>query len=335
MEQARVSAIITAFNGEPFIAAAIESVLGQTRPVDEIVVVDDGSTDGTAAIVERYRSRGVRLVCQENRGISEARNRGIAETTGNLIAFLDCDDLWVPEKSERQIQHLLDKPEVGLITCDPWWWDIQTNQCEVRPLRPGNTQSAIRRKLAIRNYLGNASGIVVRRSALDAVGVFDPAEIYAEDWEMWRRIASRFDVSIVRSPLMVYRANPYSLTHQRLGERPDGYYALARRAIRSEKALWRPLLLLHALAWREYFKTIYARDQNRRWQYVLHALASFLCWPIEETSGKLRLIARALLGERIFTVYKSLARPTPPRAPVFSLKGSASGSTEGHPPGWR
>src|SRR6266851_2397170 len=284
MEQPRVSAIITAFNGEAFIAPAIESVLGQTRPVDEIVVVDDGSTDGTAAIVERYRSQGVRLVRQENRGCSEARNRGIAETTGSLIAFLDCDDLWVSEKTERQIEHLLGHPEVGLVTCDPWWWDAEANQLAVRPLRPGNTQGAIRRRLAIRNYLGNPSAVMVRRSALEVVGVFDPAEIYAEDWEMWRRIASRFEVAIVRAPLMVYRA------------------------IRSEKAIWRPLLLLHALAWREYFKSIYARDQNRRWSYLLHALASFLCWPIEETSGKLRLIARALLGERFFTTYKLLAR---------------------------
>ncbi len=308
MEQPRVSAIITAFNGEAFIAPAIESVLGQTRPVDEIVVVDDGSTDRTAAIVERYRSQGVRLVRQENRGCSEARNRGIAETTGSLIAFLDCDDLWVSEKTERQMEHLLGHPEVGLVTCDPWWWDAEANQLAVRPLRPGNTQGAIRRRLAIRNYLGNPSAVMVRRSALEVVGVFDPAEIYAEDWEMWRRIASRFEVAIVRAPLMVYRANPYSLTHRQGAERPDGYYALACRAIRSEKAIWRPLLLLHALAWREYFKSIYARDQNRRWSYLLHALASFLCWPIEETSGKLRLIARALLGERFFTTYKLLAR---------------------------
>src|SRR5260370_27491420 len=121
MEQRRVSAIITAFNGEAFIAAAIESVLGQTRPADEIVVVDDGSTDDTAAIVERFHSRGVRLVRQENRGPSEARNRGIAETTGNLIAFLDCDDLWVPAKTERQIEHLLDHPAVGPLTSDPAW----------------------------------------------------------------------------------------------------------------------------------------------------------------------------------------------------------------------
>jgi len=319
MEQARVSAIVTAFNGEPFIAAAIESVLGQTRPLDEIVVVDDGSTDRTPAIVERYRSRGVRLVRQENRGSSEARNRGIAETRGSLIAFLDCDDLWAPEKTEQQAQQLIDHPEVGLVTCDTWWWDAQADQLEVRPLRCGATQSAIRRRLAVRNYLGNPSGVMVRRSAVEMVGVFDPAEIHAEDWELWRRIASRFKVSILRSPLMVYRANPYSLTRRQGDERPDGYYALARRAIRSESLLWRPLLVLHALSWREYSKTVYARDRDKRWQYLFHALASFLCWPIEETSGKLRLVARALLGERIFTAYKHHARigPPPPRRRHF------------------
>src|SRR5262249_62084758 len=89
----RVSAVITAFNGEPYLADAIESVLNQTMPVHELVVVDDGSTDQTAAVVRRYTSSRVRLVQQKNQGLPRARNRGLAETTGKLVYVLDCDAL--------------------------------------------------------------------------------------------------------------------------------------------------------------------------------------------------------------------------------------------------
>src|SRR5258708_140756 len=108
----RVSAIVTAYNGGPVIWKANESHLPPTRPVDEVVVIDDGSTDDTAAIVERYAKRGVRLVRQQNRGLPAARNRGIQETTGELIAFLDCDDIWLPEKTDFQIRYLADHPKM-------------------------------------------------------------------------------------------------------------------------------------------------------------------------------------------------------------------------------
>src|SRR5262245_2930157 len=112
----RVSAVITAFNGEPYLADAIESVLNQTMPVHELVVVDDGSTDQTAAVVRRYTSPRVRLVQQKNQGLPRARNRGLAETTGELVCFLDCDDFWLPEKTELQARHLLEHDQVGLVT---------------------------------------------------------------------------------------------------------------------------------------------------------------------------------------------------------------------------
>src|SRR3982074_2664398 len=106
----RVSVILPAYNGARFIVAAIESVLAQTRPVDEFVVIDDGSTDDPAKIVDRFRPRGVRLIRQENLGVIGARNRGISETTGELIAFIDQDDAWLPGKTELQIKYLTSHP---------------------------------------------------------------------------------------------------------------------------------------------------------------------------------------------------------------------------------
>ena len=101
--QTTVSAIITTYNYGRFIEGAIDSVLHQTRPPDEVVVVDDGSTDDTAAIVARYRSRGVRYIYQQNAGAGSARNRGIQATSGELVAFLDADDRWLPDKIALQL----------------------------------------------------------------------------------------------------------------------------------------------------------------------------------------------------------------------------------------
>lgn len=104
-----VSAIIPVFNGAAYVGAAIASVLAQTRPVDEVIVVDDGSTDDTLAVLEELGAV-IRVVRQEHRGDSAARNHGVAMASGDLLAFLDHDDLWEPSKTERQIAALTRTP---------------------------------------------------------------------------------------------------------------------------------------------------------------------------------------------------------------------------------
>src|SRR5207245_10700422 len=107
MAHARVSAIIPVFNGERYLAEAIESVLAQTSPASEIVVVDDGSTDGSGAGAGRFGS-AARLVFGGHAGAGAARNRGVAESTGELLAFLDADDIWPSDKLERQLAALFE-----------------------------------------------------------------------------------------------------------------------------------------------------------------------------------------------------------------------------------
>lgn len=108
-----VSCIIPVFNGEDWVGESLDSVLGQTRPPDEVIVVDDGSTDATAEILETYRDR-IRSVRQENSGPGAARNRGITLSNGVLIAFQDADDIWLPEKLERQLLRFEERPELEL-----------------------------------------------------------------------------------------------------------------------------------------------------------------------------------------------------------------------------
>ena len=110
-----VSVIIPSYNCEPFLAEAIESVFAQTYRPKEVIVVDDGSTDQTAAIARSYKE--VQYIYQANQGPAIARNNGIATARGDFIAFIDHDDMWLPNKLEVQIEYLLEHPYVGLSIC--------------------------------------------------------------------------------------------------------------------------------------------------------------------------------------------------------------------------
>jgi glycosyltransferase involved in cell wall biosynthesis len=299
-----VSAIIPAYNGEAFVADAIESVLTQTLPMSEIVVIDDGSIDGTAAVVERYASKGVRCIRQENRGPSAARNRGIAETTEELIAFLDCDDTWLPEKTALQVEYLMAHPKVGLVGGQAWWWNPQTNQ---RWLERGSAPNAnIGRNLMIQNYVGTPSGIMIRRSALQEVGVFDPGHSWVEDWELWMRVQSRWKLAFLGQPLIVYRLVPTSLTQQNQWEHANQCFELSREFIRKfASPLWRPSLLARAWSKREHRRAVLAiQERLPRRRYLSHAWRALVSFPFDEGKAKLKHFIRALAGEAFYRIFK-------------------------------
>ncbi len=301
----RVSAVVTAYNGGPFIRDAIESILAQTRPVDEVVVIDDGSTDDTAAIVERYAGKGVRLVRQENRGLPEARNRGIQETTGELIAFLDCDDMWLPEKTELQMRYLADHPQIGLATGLTSWWEPQTGRRGFwKPNLPGS--SGTRRQLVVHNAVGNASAVMVRRCVLEDVGLFDPNQIWAEDWEMWRRVAERWNVGSVDRPVIIYRSTSNSLTQQKRWSRVDAYYQFATSGIAQFRpAYWRPVLFLQAWSLREFGRAGCALLEGMpRRKYLWHSMLALVLYPFQLASEKAKYFARAVIGEWFFSAYR-------------------------------
>ena len=111
----KISVVIPAYNAEQHIGRAIDSVLAQTRPADEIIVIDDGSTDATAEVIRSFGDR-VTLIQQKNAGVSVARNTGIEAATGDWIAFLDADDEWLPEKLKRQAEHLSRNPDLRWTT---------------------------------------------------------------------------------------------------------------------------------------------------------------------------------------------------------------------------
>ncbi len=201
-----VSVVIPNYNYARYVPAAIESVLGQSRPPGlevEVVVVDNGSTDDSLQVLQAYAGR-IRIIAQENRGQSGARNRGIAESTGQFVAFCDADDAWQPLKLERQLEKM-NRPEVGLV-----YTGYEEADSRLRPLRavmPAQRGHLLRRfaESAAAVIPGGESTVLIRRECLEQVGVFDPALSISAGFDLYRRIAAAYEVEVVSEPLMLYR----------------------------------------------------------------------------------------------------------------------------------
>jgi glycosyltransferase involved in cell wall biosynthesis len=181
------------------LARALRSVFAQSRVPDEVIVVDDGSTDGTADMVRRDFG-SVRLLTQEHGGVSAARNRGIREANGEWIAFLDSDDEWAPNKLDRQLAELDAQPQFKLCHTDEIW--IRRGQ-RVNP----KVKHAKAGGFIFNNCLPlcamSPSAVLMHRSLFDEVGFFDEQLPVCEDYDMWLRVCSRHPVLFVEDPLVI------------------------------------------------------------------------------------------------------------------------------------
>lgn len=241
-----VSVIIPAYNAAPWITDTLASVLAQTFRDYEVIVVDDGSTDGTAAAV-RAAGGDIRLITQANRGLSAARNTGIRHSRGRLIAPIDADDLWLPDFLGEMVPGF-NQPHVGVACSDVYIWDQRTpiersprRWQQVRP--PGAGEDAWRRLLG-----GNfvmTPGVMIRKSAVDAVGGFDEAQRFAEDYDLWLRMARaghRFHV--VDRPLGIYRERPASMSKD-LGAKVEGHLRICAKLLASSNLTAEERRLIH------------------------------------------------------------------------------------------
>jgi len=209
MNPPRFSVIIPSYNAAPLVVQAVESVLAQTHAAHEILVIDDGSTDDTAACLEPYQDR-IRYLHQSNAGVAAARNRGLAEATGDWIAFLDADDVWHPSKLARQARVIAEHPQVGLLATLCYDWPAAGH-----PELPSGSDHKIAivpfESLVVRNQIVTSS-VVARREVIDQVGGFDPRMQGPEDYDLWLRVAERTPVLLLETPLVGYRDQPVSLS---------------------------------------------------------------------------------------------------------------------------
>jgi glycosyltransferase involved in cell wall biosynthesis len=206
---AGVTVIIPTFNCGRWIGEAIESVLRQTIAPSEIIVVDDGSTDDTAAALARFGSR-IRCIVQANAGVAAARNAAMREANGDWIAFLDADDVWHPRKLEIQLRAIEQDPGIALLGTNLVPWPTESLPNMVDSFLP-RVKEIDRAAMAVKNHL-TTSSIMMRRSVAQRVGEFDVALCGPEDHDYWLRVAEVARVAILPLPLTGYRCVPGSLS---------------------------------------------------------------------------------------------------------------------------
>ncbi|MEG3924720.1 MULTISPECIES: glycosyltransferase family 2 protein [unclassified Microcoleus] len=206
-----VSVIIPAYNAEPFIEETLKSVLAQTYPAIEVLVVDDGSQDRTPEIVEKISQKDARvqLLKQQNAGVAAARNLGIQQSRGEYIAPIDADDIWYPENIEKQVECMLEGgEEVGVVYS--WTVDLDEKGLLTGGFRSFRIEGDVYATLICHNFIGNASASMIRRSCLEKVGVYDKTlkERNAqgcEDWDLYLRIAELYQFRAVSEFSIGYR----------------------------------------------------------------------------------------------------------------------------------
>jgi glycosyltransferase involved in cell wall biosynthesis len=191
------SIVMPAFNTEDTVADAIESVLAQSDQDFELVVVDDGSTDGTATVLAGIADPRVRVLTQENHGAAAARNAAIRASTGRLVAFIDSDDLWMPTYLAAMRARFDASPEVALAYTDAWVIDPVSGrvgtatamQWQRPPIPPPANPDRLLFELLERNFIYAAA--TIRRDVLDEVGLLDERLRAAVDYELWLRVVAR------------------------------------------------------------------------------------------------------------------------------------------------
>ena len=213
----RASLIIPTFNHARFVGAAIDSALAQTVSAFEVIVVDDGSTDETPAVLARYAGR-VRVLRQENRGLSAARNAGLAAAHGTFVSFLDADDVMAPTKLTAQLEVLERSHAIGWTYCDVLMETVATGATARASERFGYASRTLDGWLFPELIHGNfipAIAPLVRRTALEVAGGFDERLTALEDWDMWLRLSLIAEARYTPAVLVTYRIRPGGMSEDR------------------------------------------------------------------------------------------------------------------------
>lgn len=290
MDDVLVSVIIPAYNAERFLGRTIASALAQTYKSLEIVVVDDGSTDRTAFLAENAAARDnrIRVFRIRNSGVAAARNLAISKARGELIAPMDADDLWHPDKIGRQVTLMhASSSKVGLVYC--WAIDIDENDFVISTRVPTAREDEHRAKITPRgnvteelaktNFLGNASTPLIKRLFLDRVGGYDTSLLPAgaEDWKLYLSLSDICEFEVIPEYLVGYRQWPGSAS--RSVPKMAQSMALVRQWI-FEK--W-PTLSEEVERWNTYRTNVYLASQaiegNQFGAAIKHRAAAYRARP--------------------------------------------------------
>lgn len=233
--RAACDVVIPAHNAEPYIAAAIHSILDQSFAASQIIIVNDKSTDGTATAAAAFGGR-VRIVKGEGKGAGAARNLGVRHSRSDVIAFLDADDVCYPDRLRRQMEALISNPDAAMVFCDAEYIDASGRRTGSLFTCPEYRREAFLGQLFERNRLLTTSVAMVCRSAFDAVGGFDERLSHAEDYDLWLRLAGSGSIERVPQSLVSYRLHASNLSGNRDALRLCEVAILNKHAVRDIRA---------------------------------------------------------------------------------------------------
>lgn len=267
-----VSIVMPAYNALGTIFDAIDSALTQTRPPLEVIVIDDGSTDGTADAIESRYSQRVSVIRQTNAGVSAARNRGIEAASGDFVHFLDADDMLNPDKLERSIE--LAALSGAAVVYGPARYVASDGVTPVNfafpPLPSGDVLADWLFGTMANGTYGVCSSFLVSRAALRETGGFNIEVGHAEDWDLWIRLAAKHRFVALDEPLVTYRVMPTGASRSNLGMAHGRLTAVRRaRALPEVRARFAPAALdrLEAGRWHVYAMRLWEagrRSESRR-----------------------------------------------------------------------
>jgi glycosyltransferase involved in cell wall biosynthesis len=235
-----IDVVMPVYNGEAFVEAGLESVFAQTALPSRIIVVNDGSTDHTAERVKMLFEKQVALLTEcvlldkKNGGLSSARNAGVLESRSKFVAFLDADDVWLPQKLEFQYGVFQSNTftNLGAVYCDFDQIDFQGNPLPHHPrmVFDPELRGKIFEKLLIANYIASsASGLLCKRECFEKVGMFDEALPSSEDWDMWLRISTRYEFDVVPQKLVKIRRHSASMSRDAIKMYESNLVVLQKR----------------------------------------------------------------------------------------------------------
>ncbi|MBV6624293.1 MAG: glycosyltransferase [Rivularia sp. (in: Bacteria)] len=312
-----ISVIIPVYNGEETILSTIESVLQQTFTDLELIVINDASQDSTLSILSQIEDSRLKVFSYENAGVAISRNRGIEQACGQFISFLDADDIWTQDKLEAQLKALQANPQAGVA----YSWVNYINE-DGSFFRNGNhitINGNAYEKMLMQNVLENGSNPLIRREALSEIGGFNKSLTLVEDWDMWLRLAARYDFVAVPYPQILYRISCSSAStnivkmekaclkfiEQAFSNAPASLQYLKKRTIitfyhyLTFKSLESPLSRKNGIIAMRCFWNVIYRDISViwKWQTMLKALSKIstvLILPPDKYK-KLKTIAKKLL----------------------------------------
>jgi glycosyltransferase involved in cell wall biosynthesis len=235
MNKIPVDVIIPVYNGERYIAEALASVVAQTVLPSHIIVVNDGSTDKTGEIVEKFSSKvPIIHLKKKNGGLSSARNAGINRSKAKYLAFLDADDRWEPTKLEKQwaVFQKTKLPRLGVVYCDYYIIDdasekLDAGRFQLIPTCKGDIYPAL---LNTNVVASSGSGVLVKRDCFVKAGTFDESLTSSEDWDMWLRIAESFQFDYVYEELVAIRRHAHNMQNNTKGMMLSDIRVLNRHA---------------------------------------------------------------------------------------------------------